>query len=738
MGGPVIRLGVLGVLLGCILTLGCSGGGDSPSPSDSASATISLDGGELKSGDVRVVIRPGSVAQAGTLRISTGKQSPGELLGAEGAGPEFRVDLDQTLTSPAQISVTIPDSANQPEALFLAYFDEATSKWIPVPGGIVGGQLVIETQHFSWWKVWEWNWSAWPAALKSALSLEVTEWIQGFQVLTRDCKKSGDRVTVDDSGAAGILEGCVLSESNNGAQVRVINDKTFFVEVTSSNKPGTSTFMDSGDSLDFAIDTTQSPPVQVTAQISQQAGYRLIAELILRLLPARELLSTKSVAVDAFGSLAEALGAIPESQAAWDAMVAGHPDVAADKIYAMLSNERTIETIVQWAVKFGGDHGVSTLTTWTQTSVKKALIAVAAIDVIVTVTDYISNYFFNNATHVRFDWPVPSAPLAFCYTKLFNATAPPRLLMYDVARGETTEISSHCSGSFLHRLSPDGNTILYTHCQEYNPNWTPQEQQANSWTTLWASRPNGADARQVSSRAVGRCFSDAFIPSPPNWSPDGRQFAFSAIGTKIYVARSDGSEERLLTDGVSPSWSPDGTRIAFVTWEPNASHLNVIGTDGTGLKVLYSTARRINYPDWSPDGATIAIEIGAEDYGVQNYIALVPAAGGEALAVTGESDEVLVELVGWVSCTSLAVGCQARVANVAPSTLKVRDNSTISASEVRQLTEGSNVCVVGSLIPSDSYAWWAVAMEDKSTGWAPGSDSTAASPPWLEPTGETC
>ena len=86
--------------------------------------------------------------------------------------------------------------------------------------------------------------------------------------------------------------------------------------------------------------------------------------LILRLLPAKELLSGKSLAIDAYSSLAEGIAAIPESLAAWDALVAGNPDVAAEKIYALLTNERTIEAIVQWAVKFGADHGVSTLTTW--------------------------------------------------------------------------------------------------------------------------------------------------------------------------------------------------------------------------------------------------------------------------------------------------------------------------------------------------------------------------------------
>jgi Tol biopolymer transport system component len=60
----------------------------------------------------------------------------------------------------------------------------------------------------------------------------------------------------------------------------------------------------------------------------------------------------------------------------------------------------------------------------------------------------------------------------------------------------------------------------------------------------------------------------------PAWSPDGRSIAFVRTITtpgipdpteqrSIWIMDADGSNQRMVADGVEPSWSPDGRSIAF-------------------------------------------------------------------------------------------------------------------------------------------------------------------------------
>lgn len=406
---PRPRLRILSFLLLAVALVTVAAACGSGSTSAASSGIEPGTGGRATLGDVSITIPAGAVPSRATLDISNDGHAPSSLLGADGAGPEFHATLDQPLSGPAEISVTVPSAETEPDSLFLAYYDETTSKWIPVPGSVSAGRLTVKTEHFSWWKVWKWNWSSWRADLKSALSLQITEWIQGFQNLTTECDKKGKAgvVTSDDSAAHGIIQGCVTDDSSSPAHVRIFNDKAFFLDVTSSNDPSNPKLLGSGDSLDINVDTSQQPPLQITVSITQDAAWRTVAEMALRLLPAKELLGVKSIAVVAIGSLADALAAIPESKDAFDDLMAGHSAAAAEKIYALLTKETTIETITNWAIQFGQSHGISTLTTWTKAAVKGALLGVAAADVIVTWTDFIPNYLLGSGSYVRFGWSAP-------------------------------------------------------------------------------------------------------------------------------------------------------------------------------------------------------------------------------------------------------------------------------------------------------------------------------------------
>lgn len=118
------------------------------------------------------------------------------------------------------------------------------------------------------------------------------------------------------------------------------------------------------------------------------------------------------------------------------------------------------------------------------------------------------------------------------------------------------------------------------------------------------------------------------------WSPDGKKLAFAVqfggtgLGRDIYVANSDGSNLRRLTnDGRSaePAWSPDGRTIAFVhvtvseeptalpgdppVYDPVGSAIwTMNASDGSDAGPLGSEEAEIfvGGPAFSPDGSEIA------------------------------------------------------------------------------------------------------------------------------------
>ncbi len=87
-------------------------------------------------------------------------------------------------------------------------------------------------------------------------------------------------------------------------------------------------------------------------------------------------------------------------------------------------------------------------------------------------------------------------------------------------------------------------------------------------------------------------------------------------GSALSVAKADGSDLRELmampdfTGTMSPDWSPDGRQIAWTAWRslygeilPDGARSFVIRADGSGLKDL----GRGNAPRWSPDGKKIVL-----------------------------------------------------------------------------------------------------------------------------------
>lgn len=101
----------------------------------------------------------------------------------------------------------------------------------------------------------------------------------------------------------------------------------------------------------------------------------------------------------------------------------------------------------------------------------------------------------------------------------------------------------------------------------------------------------------------------------PVFSPSGRQIAYHAVepvnGTwEIYLISASGGIPSNLTDAVSddsfPQWSPDGTTIAFHSNRSNQFDLYTIEIESKTVERLTSAPVGDFAPTWSPDGAQIA------------------------------------------------------------------------------------------------------------------------------------
>lgn len=94
----------------------------------------------------------------------------------------------------------------------------------------------------------------------------------------------------------------------------------------------------------------------------------------------------------------------------------------------------------------------------------------------------------------------------------------------------------------------------------------------------------------------------------PAWSPDGQWLVFEHSGSDstpgLYIARTDGTERRLLVPGGhTPDWSPDGTMLVMgigfsyqiFRFDLATDSLTPLTTDGFNVQAA-----------WSPDGESIA------------------------------------------------------------------------------------------------------------------------------------
>jgi Tol biopolymer transport system component len=189
---------------------------------------------------------------------------------------------------------------------------------------------------------------------------------------------------------------------------------------------------------------------------------------------------------------------------------------------------------------------------------------------------------------------------------------------------------------------------------------------------IYVVNADGSQFRQVT-HPVGPQYTHR-PDSQPAWSPDGTRIAFTRYVAEfepgshlespgrsdIWIVDLDGSPERQLTTApqpegtygsTAPVWSPDGTEVAFlIDADPsgkdtgiNETDIDVIGSDGTGLRTLFSCLEDDSFdrcpspPDWSPGGGSLTFQ-GA--YGTGPFV--IPATGGEPRPLSDIEDACCV------------------------------------------------------------------------------------------------
>jgi len=401
----VIGLGVLGCRALSLMSAGREAEG-------TARAVVkSSEGGTLALADgARLEIPVGSLSADG--EVSFRRVEPGITTGGIDeftipVGDRYEVDLGrQELTGPVTLEIPFDRTAlppgEEPEHVFLSYFDEDRGKWVFAGGEVDPKRNVVslEVDHASWWQAVTPNWGALVAAVNKIFSANVVSLLEAGALILEECPQEGQYASVDASGANGLIQGCVERDDALAPEFRIVNPRAVYIEV----QPMTGwaffepTLLAPGESLRFQGDPGKPSPFVASADVTRKAGWRLVIHMTIAMLPGFNELGFQG---ETIACMTERLKDVSYLASAAEAIADGSLAGAVEQIAWMGADEDAVRRLRTGAVDC--DYGPASI--WSLPGVKSVLASLATIQ---SSLELISTYFGSIHGQVSFQWGTSS------------------------------------------------------------------------------------------------------------------------------------------------------------------------------------------------------------------------------------------------------------------------------------------------------------------------------------------
>ena len=337
---------------------------------------------------------------------------------ARPVGPGYRIEVGGgTFAHPATLvlpvaSASLPAGATPADA-FIAYQDESSGAWVPVAGTLdpSGRTLTVQTDHLSKWQVFAIDPNYWLAFLKKAATGNLSDFLQGVRALTTPCIESGHGFAIDNTLANHMIEGCLSEASATSARVRIVNLRSFYLQVTDNAGYVGQTLLAPGDSVDFTVRAAdQVPqPVIISANMTRAGLGLSLIDLLLRFMPGSDLARSSPAyyraVVDIYSAESRALTGLGIAGNLQSGNVLG----AGDALVQFVSNKSDLEVFAAAASAAGAKYDIPALQWFSADDMSQYLEVVNLADLIVTTWEFFGNYFFNAHTEVHLTWQTPAA-----------------------------------------------------------------------------------------------------------------------------------------------------------------------------------------------------------------------------------------------------------------------------------------------------------------------------------------